>query len=67
MLSSMYYSLVYSHPTYGIISWGRAGKTAFKSQKEAMSKPNGLLSQTLRHYNLNQGRTLNDIVMRAAH
>jgi len=31
-----------------------------------MSNPNGLLSQKLRHY-LNQGRTLNDILMRAAH
>jgi len=31
-----------------------------------MSKPNGLLSQKLCHY-LNQGRTLNDILMRAAH
>ena len=32
----------------------------------AMSNPNGLLSQILCHY-LNQGRTLNDILMRAAH
>jgi len=32
----------------------------------AMSNPNGLLSQKLRRY-LNQGRTLNDILMRAAH
>jgi len=31
-----------------------------------MSNPNGLLSQKLSHY-LNQGRTLNDILMRAAH
>jgi len=31
-----------------------------------MSNPNGLLSQKLRYYR-NQGRTLNDIVMRAAH
>jgi len=30
-----------------------------------MSNPNGLLSQKLYHY-LNQGRTLNDISMRAA-
>jgi len=32
----------------------------------AMSNRNGLLSQILCHY-LNQGRTLNDILMRAAH
>jgi len=31
-----------------------------------MSNPNGLLSQKVFHY-LNQGRTLNDIVLRAAH
>jgi len=31
----------------------------------AMSNPNGLLSQKLCH-NLNQGRTLNNILMRAA-
>ena len=31
-----------------------------------MSNPNGLLSQNLSYY-LNQGRTLNDILMRAAH
>ena len=31
-----------------------------------MSSPNGLLSQTLCHY-LNQGRTLNNILMRVAH
>jgi len=31
-----------------------------------MSDPNGLLSQKLCHY-LNQGRTLDDIFMRAAH
>jgi len=32
----------------------------------AMSNPNGLLGQNLCHY-LNEGRTLNDILMRAAH
>jgi len=32
----------------------------------AMSNPNGPLSQKLCHY-FNQGRTLNDIFMRAAH
>jgi len=31
-----------------------------------MSNPNGLLSQKLCHY-LNQGRTLNNMLMRAAH
>jgi len=31
-----------------------------------MSNTNGLLGQNLCHY-LNQGRTLNDILMRAAH
>jgi len=31
-----------------------------------MSNPNGLLSQKLYRY-LNQGRTLNDILMRLAH
>jgi len=34
--------------------------------RPAMSIPNGLLSQTLCHY-LKQGRTLNNILMRAAH
>jgi len=38
----------------------------FCSSNSAMSNPNGLLSQKLCHY-LNQGRTLNDILMRAAH
>jgi len=37
-----------------------------KSSRPAMSNPNGLLSQKVCHY-LNQGRTLNDILMRAAH
>jgi len=32
----------------------------------AMSNPNGLLSQKVCHY-LDQGRTLNDILLRAAH
>ena len=32
----------------------------------AMSNPNDLLSQKLCHY-LNQGRTLNDTLMRAVH
>jgi len=32
----------------------------------AMSNPNDLLSQKVCHY-LNQGRTLNNILMRAAH
>jgi len=41
----------------------RSGAGAAKS---AMFNPNGLLSQKLCHY-LNQGRTLNDILMRAAH
>jgi len=36
------------------------------SSKPAMSNPNGLLSQTLCHC-LDQGRTLNDILMRVAH
>jgi len=31
-----------------------------------MSNPNGLLSQNVCHY-LDQGRTLNDILMRAVH
>jgi len=31
-----------------------------------MSNPNGLLSQKVCHY-LDQGRTLNDILLRAAH
>jgi len=31
-----------------------------------MSNPNGLLSQDLSHY-FNQGRTLNDVLMRAEH
>jgi len=34
--------------------------------KAAMSNPNGLLSQKLCHC-LNQGRTLKDILLRAAH
>jgi len=34
--------------------------------RTAMSNPNCLLSQKLCHY-LNQGRKLNDILMRAAH
>jgi len=34
--------------------------------RTAMSNPNGLQSQKLCHY-LDQGRTLNDILMRAAH
>jgi len=34
--------------------------------KPAMSNPNGLLSQELCHY-LNQGRTLNDVLVRVAH
>jgi len=34
--------------------------------KPAMSDPNGLLSQKLSH-SPNQGRTLNDIIMRASH
>ena len=33
--------------------------------RSAMSNPNGLLSQKLYHY-LDQGRTLNDILFRAA-
>jgi len=33
--------------------------------KSAMSNPNSLLRQKVYHY-FNQGRTLNDIVMRAA-
>jgi len=34
--------------------------------RPAMSNPNGLLSQNVCHY-LDQGRTLNDIILRAAH
>jgi len=34
--------------------------------KAAMSNPNGLLSQNVCHY-LEQGRTLNDILLNAAH
>ena len=34
--------------------------------RPALSNPNGLLSQKLCHY-LNQGRTLNDILMRVEH
>jgi len=34
--------------------------------RAAMSNPNGLLSQKLCRY-LDQGRTLNDILLRAAH
>jgi len=41
----------------------RSGAGAAKS---AMSNPNGLLSQILCHY-LNQGPSLNDALMRAAH
>jgi len=34
--------------------------------KAAMSNPNGLLSQKFCHY-LDQGRTLNDILLNVAH
>jgi len=40
--------------------------TIEKQIKQLMSNPNGLLSQKVCHY-LNQGRTLNDILMRATH
>jgi len=42
----------------------RATNVCFRS-RSAMSNPNGLLSQQLCYY-LNQRRTLNDILMRAA-
>jgi len=44
----------------------RSGKNFILSSCSAMSNPNGLLSQKLCHC-LNQGRTLNNILMRAAH
>jgi len=37
-----------------------------KTPQPAMSNPNGLLSQKFCHY-LNQGRTLNNILMRTTH
>jgi len=40
-------------------------KTSIHFVNPAMSNPNGLLSQKLCHY-LDQGRTLNDILLRAA-
>jgi len=39
---------------------------ASSASKSAMSNPNALLSQKLCQY-LNRGRTLNSILMRAAH
>jgi len=38
----------------------------YELDKSPMSNPNGLLSQKLCHY-LNQGSTLNDILLRAEH
>jgi len=37
-----------------------------KTFRAAMSNPDGLLSQNEHHYR-DQGRTLNDILLRAAH
>jgi len=43
-----------------------ASTSVVRRSTPAMSNPYGLLSQILCHC-LNQGRTLNDILMRAAH
>jgi len=37
-----------------------------RSSRSAMSNPNGLLNQKLRHY-LNQGRIIIDILVRGTH
>jgi len=50
--------------TCEVLDFSKSGKVAHS--KPAMSNPNRLLSQYLCHYP-NQGRTLNDILMRAAH
>jgi len=42
------------------------GNIGFGNTRAAMSNPNGLLSQKLCHC-LVQGRTLNDILLRAAY